>query len=74
MVQNLSCSNALNQIPDYSREPLQNNTNYSTPSATACHRAHAADQLTNNEGDQLFGSGSVVVCRSEPYKAQTGSA
>lgn len=47
---------------------------------TASHRAHAADKLTNNEGDQLFsprhqlfGSGSVVVCRSEPYKAQTGS-
>lgn len=46
----------------------------------ASHRAHAADQLTNNEGDQLFsprhqlfGSGSVVVCRSEPYKSQTRS-
>lgn len=46
----------------------------------ASHRAHAADQLTNNEGDQLFsprhqlfGSWSVVVCKSEPYKAQTGS-
>lgn len=46
----------------------------------ASHRAHAADQLTNNKRDQLFsprhqlfGSWSVVVCRSEPYKAQTRS-